>query len=256
VAEEVLLFHRVYTSFGAEEVHRGLTFSVRAGEVACLVGPSGCGKTTALRIIAGLLDRYQGTVRIAGLPPQRAWMRQALVFQSPRLAYWSTALANVELGLELRFPRMDRRQRRLRAVHYLEAVGLAADLHKYTLQLSGGERHRVALARAFAVEPDLLLMDEPFSDLDVATRARLWDLTLHLSQATRRTVLMVTHDLEEALYLADRVFVLSPKPSSVLLTVEVASPRPRDMDAPLLASLRSRMRTALEEAVRNRSEVA
>jgi len=249
-------FEDVWTTLGSQEVHRGLSFQAERGEVVALLGPSGCGKTTALRILAGLITRYRGRVEVDGLPPQEAWPRMALVFQSPRLVPWRTALENVALGLELRFGWRRSPRVKARCQEYLEAVGLGGDGHKYPHALSGGERHRVALARAFATEAELLLMDEPFSDLDVATRNRLWDLTLGLCRRHGRTVIMVTHNLEEAVYLADRVFVLSNKPSATLATVRVEAPHPRQPQGdPRLQEARLRLQRVIQEAGAGREAV-
>ncbi|MFQ5860042.1 MAG: ABC transporter ATP-binding protein [Dehalococcoidia bacterium] len=239
-------FDNVHTVLGGEEVHREVSFQVERGQVVCLLGPSGCGKTTALRIIAGLLDHYQGTVLVNGLPPAQGWKYNALVFQSPRLVYWRTALENVLLGLELRFGKRERRTFQERARHYLDAVGLSRDYHKFPGNMSGGEQHRVALARALVTEPELLLLDEPFSDLDITTRDRLWRLTLELCRSAQRTVLMVTHDLDEALYLADQIYVLSDKPARVLDSVSVEGSRFPSLElAEGLHPLRERLRASL-----------
>ena len=217
----------LWTTLDDQQIHAGLSFDATKGEVVALLGPSGCGKTTALRILGGLLANYQGNVSVAGLSPQQAWRQAAFVFQSPRLVPWRTALGNAMLGMELRGGGNRKKTIRADALHYLQILGLEADANKYPVGLSGGERHRVALARAFAIQPNILFMDEPFAGLDLFTRQRLWELTLNLCQRRQCTVVLVTHGLEEALFLADRIFVLSQKPSRVIDVVPINIPHPR-----------------------------
>ena len=230
-------------------VHDDLTFSVRRGEFACLVGPSGCGKTTALRLIGGLLDGYQGALLVDGRPPRESWRRTAYVFQSPRLVPWGSALENVLLGMELRLDGVAAAEKRARALRWLELVGLEEAANRPALQLSGGERHRVALARALAVEPQLLLMDEPFSDLDLPLRRRLRQELLALWRRSGATVLFVTHDLSEAAELAERIVVLSARPARVRRELIVSAPHgARRDDTDLMASLERELAELLSEA--------
>jgi NitT/TauT family transport system ATP-binding protein len=240
---EAIEFRDVRTVLGGQVILDGVSFAVRRGEFLCLLGPSGSGKSTTLRIIGGLLRSTSGTVRVLGAPPEAGWRRLAFVFQSPRLAPWRTALDNVALGMELRDDNGNRAEMQARARHYLSMVGLAADADKYPGQLSGGERQRVALARALAVEPEVILMDEPLSALDINTRERLRDEVIRLWRSTDKTILFVTHDLDEALYLADRVIIISDKPTRVLRTIELAMPRPRNpFDDVAIARIRTEMR--------------
>lgn len=242
-AVEAIEFLDVRTVLGGRVILDGVSFTVRQGEFLCLLGPSGSGKSTTLRIIGGLLRNTSGTVRILGAPPEEGWRRLAYVFQSPRLVPWRTALENVVLGMELRHDDGDRAEMETRARHYLAMVGLAADAGKYPGQLSGGERQRVALARALAVEPEVVLMDEPLSALDINTRERLRDEVIQVWRSTGKTILFVTHDLDEALYLADRVIIISDKPTRVLRTIELPLPRPRDLFGdPEIARIRTEMR--------------
>ena len=237
-------FEDVALSLGGERIYENVSFQVKAGEFVCLLGPSGCGKSTSLRIIGGLLGVDGGRVRVDGRSPAEAWSEIAFVFQSPRLAPWRNALANVLLGAELRFGRDQGRKRGDRARELLAMVGLAEAADKYPLMLSGGERQRVAIARALAVDPSIVLMDEPFSALDPNTRRRLRAEIERIWQETRKTFLFVTHDVEEALILADRIVLLSNKPARVLEEFRVDAARPRDLsnDAGLKA-LKARLNT-------------
>jgi len=228
----------VTVRFGGETVYRDMSFSVRQGEFLCILGPSGCGKSTSLRLIGDLLDVQDGTVRVEGMPPRQAWHKLAYVFQSPRLAPWRDALQNVTLGMELRDVAGGKRERQAIAEMYLTLVGLGGDMHKYPGMLSGGERQRVAIARALAVDPDIILMDEPFSALDLNTRRRLRSELVSIWQETGKTIVFVTHDIDEALTLADRILLLSGKPTKVLEVMDLDEERPRALDT--AASLKAR----------------
>ncbi len=231
----IIVFENVGVSFGQERIFDRLSFEVRRGEFVCILGPSGCGKSTSLRMIGGLLDISSGRIVVDGRAPRDAWSEIAFVFQSPRLVPWRTALDNVMLGVELRFGSSEGKQRKTRASELLELVGLAGDAEKYPSMLSGGERQRVAIARALAVDPKIILMDEPFSALDPNMRARMRTEMERIWSETGKTVVFVTHDIDEALQLADRTVVLSNKPTRMLETVEFKTPRPRaagrDFDA-------------------------
>ncbi|MBI3453398.1 MAG: ABC transporter ATP-binding protein [Rhodospirillales bacterium] len=238
----IIRFDNVTVALGDEAVYDRLSFSVREGEFLCILGPSGCGKSTALRVIGDLLDRAGGEIVVDGRTPTEAWGEIAFVFQSPRLAPWRSALGNVLLGMELRFGRGDRRRREARARELLALVGLERDMEKYPAMLSGGERQRVAIARALAVDPKIVLMDEPFSALDLNTRRRLRAEIEEVWRRTGKTVVFVTHDIDEALTLADRIILLSAKPTRVLETIVVDEPRPRAVAASArLQNLRARL---------------
>lgn len=230
-AEAVIEFEHVTLSFGDEEIYRDLTFSLKKGEFACIVGPSGCGKSTALRLIGGLLTANNGRITVADRTPEQAWGCIAYVFQSPRLTPWRKAIDNVTLAEELRFGQGRKAERAAKASSLLELVGLAEAAEKYPYMLSGGERQRVAIARALAVDPDIVLMDEPFSALDPNTRRKLRVEIIEIWRKTGKTVVFVTHDIEEALVLADRILVLSKKPTTVVRELTIAEPRPRDLDS-------------------------
>jgi len=232
----------VTLTLGGSEIYSDVTFDVAPGEFVCLLGPSGCGKSTALRLIGDLLPVQGGRVEVEGMLPSAGWERTAFVFQSPRLLPWKTTLENAAFGLEMRHPEIDKNTRLKRAQRELEHVGLGQDGHKMPVMLSGGERQRVSIARALALDPDIILMDEPFSALDHTTRTRLRQQIVDLWADTGKTVLFVTHDIDEALFLADRIVVLSNKPTHVEQVVIVDAPRPRDLDAsPALDAIRAEL---------------
>ena len=240
-SDPIIAFENVGVAFGGEQIYERLSFDVRRGEFVCILGPSGCGKSTLLRMIGGLLDVNVGRVSVDGRAPRDAWSEIAFVFQSPRLVPWRTALDNVLLGSELRFGASDKEQQRARANELLRLVGLGGDTRKYPSMLSGGERQRVAIARALAVDPKIVLMDEPFSALDPNMRGRMRSEMERIWLETAKTVVFVTHDIEESLQLADRIVVLSNKPTRVLEIIELQTPRPRALSDPALDTHRQKL---------------
>jgi NitT/TauT family transport system ATP-binding protein len=238
---------RLNLQFQAQSIYRDLSLTIKRNEFACIVGPSGCGKSTLLRVIGGLLGYDGGTVAVNGMPPAQAWEGMSYVFQSPRLVPWRDAVENVMLGAELRQKRPDRVALRTRALDLLDLIGLSQEAAKFPAMLSGGERQRVAIARALLVDPDIILMDEPFSALDLNTRARLRSEISSIWSKTDKTVVFVTHDVEEAVLLADRIIVLSGKPTRVRETIMIEHARPRDLraDATLM-----QIRRDLEDTMR------
>jgi NitT/TauT family transport system ATP-binding protein len=205
-----------------------VSLSVEDGEFLCVVGPSGCGKTTLLKCVAGLLRPTQGSVLLRGKPVTRPPEEMALVFQeySRSLLPWASVANNVLLPL--RHKKLGRGERKDLVRDSLEAVGLSAFSDRYPWQLSGGMQQRVAIARALAYQPSILLMDEPFASVDAQTRGDLEDLTLRVREKYGITILFVTHDIDESVYLADRVVVLTHAPTEVKEIVGVALPKPRD----------------------------
>ena len=203
-----------------------LDLTVAEGEFVCLVGPSGCGKTTFLRVVAGLINPTAGSVEITPRTPSPAPV--AMVFQDHGIYPWKTVIANVRFGLDLAGVRRAEGDRRAR--HWLERLALGDVARAYPEVLSGGMRQRVAIGRALAVEPEILLLDEPFAALDAQLRRLLGEELLRLWESERRTVIFVTHSVEEAIVLADRVVVMTARPGRVLADYEVPFGRPRPPD--------------------------
>jgi ABC-type nitrate/sulfonate/bicarbonate transport system ATPase subunit len=211
-----------------------LTFSVNRGEFLAILGPSGSGKSTILRLIAGLEQPGGGRVSIGDRPVSVTDDRCAVVFQEPRLLPWRTVKANVALGARRRQEKQNGRIDRL-----LEEVGLGHVADAWPYQLSGGMAQRVGLARGLAAEPDVLLLDEPFAALDALTRLKMQDLLLQLHAHHGQTVILVTHDIDEALYLADRVVILGESPARLVASHDIGLVRPRDRAHPTLTHLRN-----------------
>jgi NitT/TauT family transport system ATP-binding protein len=226
-----------------------LSFGVAEGEFLCLVGPSGCGKTTLMRLIAGLERPTVGRVCLAGREVDRPRRAVGIVFQEPTLMAWRTVEANV--GLPLEVDGFRRREARQKARGLLDLVGLSGFEEAHPAQLSGGMAQRVALARALVHDPRLLLLDEPFGALDALTRERMGQELLRIWRARRKTVVMVTHSVSEAVFLSDRVLVMGPRPTSVVAEVGVSLPRPRTqkmLESPAFGALARRVRQALDRA--------
>ncbi|RPJ45682.1 MAG: ABC transporter ATP-binding protein [Candidatus Latescibacterota bacterium] len=202
-----------------------ISFRVAEHEFVCLVGPSGCGKTTLLKIVAGLLSPSSGEIRYR-IPGVDGAPRCAMAFQEHGVFPWMTVLENVAFGLEMRG--VPRAERRSRALSFIEQVGLAPFTDNYPHELSVGMRQRVSIARAFATDPEVLLMDEPFGSIDAMTKMILQQELLRIWFAHRKMVLYVTHDIEEAVLLADRVLVMTGRPGRILEEIPVPLPRPRD----------------------------
>ena len=206
---------------------KDVNFNIGASEFLCIVGPSGCGKSTLLNIIAGFLAPATGEIRIGGKPVTGSGMDRGVVFQDfAQLFPWRTALGNVAFGLEMKGVSKEERERIAR--EQLRLVKLEKFTSSYPHHLSGGMQQRVAIARALAYNPSVLLMDEPFAALDALTRDDMQRLLAEVWRETRKTVIYVTHNVSEAVYLADRVVVMSPHPGTVKTQMKIDLPRPRD----------------------------
>jgi NitT/TauT family transport system ATP-binding protein len=199
---------------------------VESGEFVCLVGPSGCGKSTTLNLVAGFLRPSTGEVLVDNQRVRGSGMDRGVVFQEYALFPWRTAVKNVEFGLEMK--QMPADERRERAMQFLRMVKLERFADTYPHHLSGGMKQRVAIARALAYDPLVLLLDEPFGALDALTREELQALVVELWQSTKKTVLYVTHNLSEAVYLSDRTIVMTPQPGRIKADVRIDLPRPRN----------------------------
>jgi NitT/TauT family transport system ATP-binding protein len=218
---------------GTLPVLRNVSFDVAQGEVVSLIGESGCGKTTLLRAIQGLVRIDSGSVHVDGAAVSGTGRDRGFVFQQASLLPWRTARHNIEFGLELQG--IEKAERTRRVTQLLELVGLGHASEQYPYQLSGGMQQRVGLARALAIDPAILLMDEPFSALDAQTREVLQIELMRIHGQTKKTTLFVTHDLDEAIYLSNRIIVLGAKPGQVKQIITVPFPYPR----PALAELRA-----------------
>lgn len=203
-----------------------INFSVTRGQFYCIVGPSGCGKSTLLKIIAGLDNATSGSIILDGNPIMKRDSRVGLIFQEFALFPWRTAVENIEIGLE--FQGMSKSNRRTEAMRFISAFGLLGFEDHYPHELSGGMKQRVAIARTLITNPEVVLMDEPFGALDSQTRNILQNFLLNIWAQRGDTVLFVTHDIDEAVYLSDRIAVLSPLPSKILQIINIDLPRPRD----------------------------
>jgi NitT/TauT family transport system ATP-binding protein len=232
VNHPILVAENIYKAFpsrqGEVKALRDVSITISDGEFVSLVGPSGCGKPTLLRILGGLLPADQGVVRIDGQILTQPRLEIGFVFQDPTLMPWRTVIKNVTLPLEVQG--RDGHGHQQRAMELLDLVGLLGFERLYPHELSGGMQQRVAIARALIHEPSILLMDEPFGSLDAITRNQMNVELLRIWRATGKTILMVTHTIQEAIFLADRVLIMSPRPGRIRAAFEVDLRRPRDTD--------------------------
>lgn len=212
--------------YGALSVFDGINLNVNDNEFVSILGPSGCGKTTLLRIVAGLEQATDGKVLVAGEETDKPRPDMTLVFQNFRLLPWKTVEDNVGYGLRLRG--RSKREARLQAQPFIKMVGLEGREQKYPYQLSGGMQQRVGLARALAIQPNILLMDEPFGALDAQTRELMQDELLKIWLANRKTVIFVTHSIDEAIVLSDRVIIMQTNPGRVVKDIRIPFDRPRN----------------------------
>lgn len=233
----------------------GVNLAIMEGEFVSIVGPSGCGKTTFLSVVDGLVAASAGRILVDGQAVTRPGPDRAMVFQEASLLPWRTVLGNVCYGLEcLGTPRREREER---AAHLIDLVGLSGFEHHYPYELSGGMQQRVNLARALLVDPKILLMDEPFASLDAQTRELMQEELLRIWLQAKKTVLFVTHQIDEAIYLSDRVLVFSSRPGRVKETIRVEIERPRPLGVkrePRFHAIEDRIWSLIEEEVRGGRE--
>ena len=233
-------------AYGESLVHDGIRFGVHENEFLCIGGPSGCGKTTLLDILGGILPPSRGRVLLDGKPANPKVHNISFVFQEPSTLPWLTVKDNIAIGLRIKKRPADEIEAKVAEI--TATVGLTGYEGYYPHQISGGMKQRVAIARAFATDADLILMDEPFVSLDQPTRARMQQEVLDIWQRHRRTVIFVTHNLEEAVFLGDRVLMLSAKPARILGDIRVELPRPRDPLSVAFTEVRARCAHLLDEA--------
>lgn len=238
---------KTYDTRSGEKVEAlsAVSFDVKAGEFLVIVGPSGCGKSTLLQILAGFLEPSGGQVLMDGEPIIGPSIDRSMVFQSYALFPWLSVLGNIEFGLRRKgIPRAERREI---ALHHLRLVGLQDFANKSIDELSGGMKQRVAIARAFAVNPSIMLMDEPFGSLDALTRRFLQHELLRIWREQQRTVVFITHSVNEAIFLADRILVMSSRPGQIKAEWQVDAPRPRDMTSEELLQIERQVYVLLDE---------
>jgi NitT/TauT family transport system ATP-binding protein len=252
LGRELVRFDRVALTFpggsGRDpvEVIRELDLDVRAGEFVAIIGPSGCGKSTLLSLLAGYLAPSAGQVRFRGKPISGPGRERMMVFQQPALFPWLTTAENVAYGLKLKANRGNGRNVKETVAAMLQLVQLDGFARHYPSDLSGGMRQRLEIARALAVDPQVLLMDEPLAALDALTRRRMQREVLQIWEKTRKTILFVTHDIDEAVVMADRIVVMAQRPTFVLEIEEVTLPRPRLREDPEVGKIAQRLSALLE----------
>jgi len=248
----VVRIRDLWMSFPAKEagqqihVLEHIDLEVARGEFVCIVGPSGCGKSTLLNIVGGFLNPTRGEALVEGQPVHGPDPRRIFVFQENGVFPWLTVRENIGFGL-LAKPEQEREKT---VAHYTEMVGLNGFESAYPRELSGGMRQRVEIARALAANPDIIYMDEPFGALDFITRLKMRNDLVRIWQAEKKTILFVTHDIEEAVQLADRVIIMSRRPATIQQVVTVDIPRPRDLDSPGYLHTRDEIFQAMGMSVR------
>lgn len=221
------------------------SINIKKGELISIVGPSGCGKTTILRMIAGLLEPTSGTITVAGHPCDKPGPDRGMVFQDFALMPWRSVIKNVELGMEM--AGVPKEERRKRAEEYISIVGLEKFKDARINELSGGMKQRVGIARALVNHPDVLLMDEPFGALDAQTRNLMQAGLIKILDKTDQTIIFITHSVDEAVYLSDRIVVLTKRPAKIKEIIEIPWPRPRDRASPDFTALRKHILDELEK---------
>jgi len=237
--EDKVTVNNLTKMFGKLLVLNEISFSVGEGEFLCIVGPTGCGKTTFLNLLSKLMPSSRGNIIINGEEADPKKHNISFVFQEPSCMPWRTVRENIAFGMETKKFPPDEMEKRLKTI--MELVGLSDSANLYPNQISSSMEQRVAIARAFAVNPDLLLMDEPYGQLDVKLRYHLEDELIRLWKELKSTVIFVTHNIEEAVYLAERILVLTNKPTTVKSEVLVDLPRPRDFRDPAFIEIRKKV---------------
>jgi len=227
------------TKGGAVEALRDVNIDIGENEFVSIVGPSGCGKTTILKIIAGLIQPTTGEVYVRGEKVVNPIRNVGMVFQSPVLLRWRTVLKNIILPIEIK--KLNEKYYLEKARYLIELTGLKGFEDKYPYELSGGMQQRVSICRALITDPDVLLMDEPFGALDALTRDQLNRELINIWQHQRKTVVFVTHSVNEAVYLSDKIYVMSPRPGTIIEEVKVDIPRPRNRGDPKFVTLAERI---------------
>ena len=241
------LYKRYVTNEAEVLALQDINLAIQDGEFVSLLGPSGCGKSTLLKIMAGLLNSSQGSIEIDDKKITAPGPERAVVFQDYALFPWLTVEANVEFGLEARgVPLAKRREV---SAELLKVVGLQDFAKKYPHHLSGGMKQRVSIARALAVDPEILLMDEPFGALDAQTRSTMQEELLRIWKVYRKTVVFVTHSIEESIYLSDRIVIMTARPGRIKAVISVDEERPRDMTSPAMTEMQRQVRAILGEEI-------
>ena len=238
-----------------------LNMSVGAGELTAVVGPSGCGKSSLMKLVAGLMPPTSGMIRVNSTPVTRPLKVVGMAFQNPTLLPWRTTLENLMLPLQIVRSyrssfKADRPKHEANAMHLLDRVGLRGFEDQFPWQLSGGMQQRASLCRALIHKPSLLMLDEPFGALDAFTREDLWDVLQTIWMEEKFTTVLVTHDLREAVYLADTVHVMSARPGKIVATYRVDLPRPRDSETPFLSEFTDLVHTMREQIRKERARAA
>ncbi len=240
-----IAFDRVSVQFGNLKVVDDVSYAIREGEFVSVIGPSGCGKTTMMNIVAGFVQPSRGAVLLDGRPVAGPGPDRGVIFQEYGVFPWLTVKENIAFGLKLGANRVPEDEREAICARYMRLMGLAEFADAWPKTLSGGMRQRVAIARAYAVKPQFLLMDEPFGALDAQTRSAMQDLLLEVLQAEGKTVMLITHSVEEAVYLSNRIVVMTARPTRIREVIEVPFGYPREAslhEKPEFGELRSHVR--------------